>query len=154
MRAALHPAGTAFRSLTTEGPSRSPQADGVMRFSSSQLPLYGDSTWSDRMGIITAVALQTQAKCSRSAHSSTVTSAHQVAPRPVGSGTPPCPPSHRTSWLTHIPGQESSRAQWVPTCSLAFTFDSTFSYFWDFHRAFTGLGWLCSWARSFSLHFF
>lgn len=46
----------------------------------------------------------------------------------------------------------SERGLATCTCNLAFTLDSTFSYFWDFHRAFTGLGLLSSWACSFSLH--
>lgn len=139
-------------------PSRSLQAEGLMRFSSSQLLLHEGSSGLDRTRTITAIALWSQTPRSHSAHSPTVTSVLHASslscPRSRGSGTPPCPLSHRASGLNCIPGPDSSRAEWVLTWSLAFTFDSTFSYFWDFQRAFTGLGLLCSWARSFSLYFF
>lgn len=59
-----------------------------MRFSSSQPPLYGDSAQSDRMGIITAIALQSQAKPSHSVSSPAATSAHQAS-------APSCPQTRR-----------------------------------------------------------
>lgn len=71
--------GTTFRSHTIKGASRSLHTDSVMRFSSSQFSLHEDTTWSDRMGIITAITLQTQAKHSCSTHSPTILSAHHAS---------------------------------------------------------------------------